>query len=271
MSSSQIQAITNLFDSFWKGYADITPQAKFIHNLLTTRGNQVVNDHIALRTYNRGPLAMAKMAQIFTDLGYQQKGEYFFVEKKLKAFHFEHPIDYLPKVFISELLVEQMSPFIQQSIEKCLDLVASDYRLSSSDLLGYRPWSPLYTNYQRMYQESEYAAWVYAFGLRANHFTVFINQLQNPNDIRPLNELIKANGLKLNSSGGEIKGSPKVYLEQSSTMAAEIEWPFQDQKAVIPSCYYEFAQRYPMPNGKLYQGFVETSADKIFESTNQKK
>ena len=38
----------------------------------------------------------------------------------------------------------------------------------------------------------------------------------------------------------------------------------------IPSCFYEFAQRYELPDGKLYQGFVAASADKIFESTNAK-
>jgi hypothetical protein len=39
----------------------------------------------------------------------------------------------------------------------------------------------------------------------------------------------------------------------------------------IPSCYYEFAQRYPDTNGELYSGFIAKSADKIFESTNYKR
>ena len=36
----------------------------------------------------------------------------------------------------------------------------------------------------------------------------------------------------------------------------------------VPSCYYEFARRYPLPSGELFQGFVPASADKIFESTD---
>ncbi len=36
----------------------------------------------------------------------------------------------------------------------------------------------------------------------------------------------------------------------------------------IPSCFYEFAKRYPQADGELYTGFVAASADKIFESTN---
>ena len=73
---------------------------------------------------------------------------------------------------------------------------------------------------------------------------------------------------KLNSSGGEVKGSKEVYLEQSSILANNIEVSFQDGKLIIPACFYEFAKRYPMADGKLYQGFVAASADKIFESTN---
>jgi hypothetical protein len=39
----------------------------------------------------------------------------------------------------------------------------------------------------------------------------------------------------------------------------------------IPGCYYEFAKRYPLPQGEgLFQGFVPASADKIFESTSKR-
>ena len=113
-------------------------------------------------------------------------------------------------------------------------------------------------------------AWVAAFGIRANHFTVFVNYLKTFKDLPDLNEFLKKNGYKLNSSGGEIKGSPKEYLEQSSTLAHPAEVEFADRKETIPACYYEFAKRYPLPNGKLFQGFVAQSADKIFESTNRK-
>ena len=51
-------------------------------------------------------------------------------------------------------------------------------------------------------------------------------------------------------------------------MADNQDVTFSDETLEIPSCFYEFAQRYPLPNGELYQGFVEASADKIFESTN---
>lgn len=54
-------------------------------------------------------------------------------------------------------------------------------------------------------------------------------------------------------------------------MADKIAVVFSDTTVEIPSCFYEFALRYPKANGELYTGFVAASADKIFESTNAKK
>ena len=53
-----------------------------------------------------------------------------------------------------------------------------------------------------------------------------------------------------------VKGTPADRLEQSSTLADAIEVEFSDRTAKIPSCYYEFARRYPLPSGELFQGFV---------------
>jgi hypothetical protein len=51
-------------------------------------------------------------------------------------------------------------------------------------------------------------------------------------------------------------------------MADIVTVDFIEGQYEIPSCYYEFAQRYPDTDGKLYGGFNAKSADKIFESTN---
>ena len=37
---------------------------------------------------------------------------------------------------------------------------------------------------------------------------------------------------------------------------------------IYPHVFYEFAKRYTNIDDDLYQGFVMSSADKIFESTN---
>ena len=133
-----------------------------------------------------------------------------------------------------------------------------------------RHWAISKEDYDILLDESEYAAWLAAWGFRANHFTVSVNHLNHIDTLSDVNEQLKSAGFVLNSAGGEIKGGPEVYLAQSSTMADKAEVAFSDVAAVIPSCFYEFAQRYTMPNGERYQGFVAASADKIFESTNAK-
>ena len=106
------------------------------------------------------------------------------------------------------------------------------------------------------------------WGYRANHFTVSVNQLSRFDSLEAVNQALKAQGFAINSAGGEIKGSPQALLEQSSTMADRADVRFSDRTATIPSCFYEFARRYPDADGTLYSGFVAASADRIFESTN---
>jgi hypothetical protein len=106
------------------------------------------------------------------------------------------------------------------------------------------------------------------WGFRANHFTVSVNALKNFETLVSVNDTLKAAGFALNTSGGEIKGSQEVMLKQSSTLADEALVEFTDGSKMVPSCFYEFARRFPMADGTLYPGFVAASADKIFESTN---
>ena len=86
-----------------------------------------------------------------------------------------------------------------------------------------------------------------------------------------MNKFLKLNGFSLNGGEREIQGTPLELLEQSSIRAGIIRVLFQEGDYDIPSCYYEFARRYPEQGGKLYSGFVAKSADKIFESTNYYK
>ena len=75
------------------------------------------------------------------------------------------------------------------------------------------------------------------------------------------------------SSRDRLDAPPEELLEQSSTMAKKVPHAFADKTAQIMGCYYEFARRYPIPGkpGQLFQGFIPKSADKIFESTFERK
>ena len=258
-----------LFRALWEDYRAVTPSADRIHALLAERENTaIVNDHIALRTFNPAPVGLDALAAHFLALGYQPCGEYHFEAKKLYARHYEHPDPEVPKVFISELLVEQCSDQLQAVVQGLVDQI-DPKRVQADDFLySGRHWNLDYSTYRQLLEESEYAGWLAAWGYRANHFTVSINHLDTIHSVPDINTLLKEQGFSVNASGGEVKGSPQDCLEQSSTMADRVTAHFTDQDAVIPSCFYEFAKRYPMANGKLYSGFVAASADRIFESTH---
>lgn len=212
------------------------------------------------------------MARPFEALGYQEKRDYHFKEKKLYAKHYEISGESdAPKIFISELLIDQLSPRTQDILKRYLGNLKLTNSESHPLIFSGRPWVPSYEDYKLILNESEYAAWMLAFGFCTNHFTVSVNHLKTFQSLPELNSYIKACGYPLNTAGGEIKGSPSEYLEQSSTLAEKVEVHFLEGKWSVPSCYYEFAFRYPMADGQIYQGFVPTSADKIFESTDTKQ
>lgn len=256
-----------LFDKMWEQYSQLNPQAKEIHSLLEKTGNKISNDHVAYRAVNLPGFGIETLKAPLISKGYKICGEYKFELKKLKAIHLEHEDSTLPKVFISELLLEELSPKAQASYKSLLEGVVLP---EGEDVLTCgRLWDVDFQTYQELYKESEYAAWLSAFGYCANHFTINVNDLADFNDLTELNTFLEENGYILNASGGKVKGSKEVYLEQSSTMAGELAVSFSDGEKKVPSCYYEFALRHKMENGGLFSGFVAGSADKIFESTNK--
>lgn len=267
--------IDNLFSHLWQDYLSITPSAKKVHDLLegyesehSGKRAKLGNDHIALRTFNIEKINLDKLAAHFIALGYTEQGQYDFIEKKLRAKHFEHADDTQPKVFISELIVEHMPEAVQRIIKKMTENIDDNAAQLDNFLYSGTHWRVSTQEYDTLVAHSEYAAWMAAWGFRANHFTVSLNHMGHFKSLAQMNSLLKESGFELNTSGGEIKGGPDVLLAQSSTMADKIEVQFTNGKKLVPSCFYEFAQRYKTPTGKLYQGFVAASADKIFESTN---
>ena len=260
-----------LIDKFWQQYSTDIQAAQVIYNLFREGGEEVVNDHIALRTFSDPRVSVDVLALPFVKSGYVEKGQYDFPTKKLFAKHYEHP-DGAPKIFISQLLTEQFSEWMQHFVSSLVDQIPQDIVNDPEKLLfSGRPWSPLsYQNYEKLLAESQYVAWMYAYGYCTNHFTVSINHLSKFHTVEEVNSFLKSHGFTLNSQGGEVKGSAADKLEQSSIMAERQVVEFSEGGHEIPSCYYEFALRYQNDDGQLYQGFVAASADKIFESTHNK-
>lgn len=259
-----------LLDQLWDIYRRMNPQADQIVQLLAERGETIQNDHIAFRTLKDSRIGIDRLAQPFVEAGYEVGGEYHFEEKKLYAKHFQHADPTLPKIFISELLLNEFSNEFRQIIDKMLDQLPPNGDFGGPLCSEKRVWEVTFEDYKTLREASEYASWMAAHGFCANHFTIYVNALSTVSSLEELNDLLTSSGFALNEEGGAIKGSPKVFLEQSSTVASVVEVPFIDGPQKVPGCYYEFARRYKMPDGTMFEGFVAKSADKIFESTDEK-
>lgn len=260
--------VGELLDALWRDYLASTPQAARIHGLLAARGERVRNDHVALRTYGVPGIGISALARPFEALGWRPRDAYRFEDKKLNARYWQHPDPDLPKVFISELCVGELSAGARRTIERLVGQLPPGFGARDDLPWAGRPWQVRRGEYEALLAESEYAAWVAAFGFRVNHFTVAVNALTTFPDLASLDAFLVDHGFTLNEAGGVIKGTPADLLEQSSTRADSVDVQFEDGSARIPSCYYEFARRYPLPGGELFHGFVPASADRIFESTD---
>jgi len=257
-------------------------------NILSNR-DLIENDHIAFRTIGVKQLGIASLEKIFLHYGYQKRDYYYFPEKKLDAWWYApaHPAD--PRIFISELRVDDLEQPISALIRSYTDEVIHD-PVNSLDLenasevdafLHSGLWRlPSWKDYQALSQASEYAAWTIYNRYYLNHFTISVHNLKEGfNTIAAFNTMLEKNGIILNDASGKIKQSPDGGLLQSSTVARMIEAQFADgEKHIIPGSYVEFAERRVLPQFQQLapekltrehrrEGFEAANADKIFEST----
>lgn len=262
---------TEFFSALWQQYTQVTPQAQRIQTLFEQQGESVLNDHVAFRTFNQSPISLEVLEGQLIALGYIAYGAFRFETKHLRARCYKHQSDdKAPKVFLSELLVEELPQDCQDIIQNLIAQIPADVVKTPAIFWAGLLWEKLSEqDYLTLTEHSEYAAWLSTMGLQANHFTVSINHLKNFTSIQQVNQLLLDEGYVLNQVGGLIKGSPESCLEQSSTLADKIHYVFGDgQSREIPSCFYEFARRHPQADGSLFDSFIEGNADKIFDSTN---
>ncbi len=255
----------------WQRYVVLCPNATQVIKLLEERGDRMVNDHVAYRTFDLPGMGRLECGRIFEAWGYKMVDDLLrFPDKKLLANYWVHEHEHLPKIFVSDLQLNAFDEDLQTWVRS---LVQPQRPLCAEALLK-ATWEPVkLEDYDRFYSISEYAAWTAAFGIQANHFTLLVNSSQSFPSVSGLNTFLQQQGIELNSAGGLVKGTPAELLEQSSTMAQRVPWKFAGGVTrPIMGCYFEFARRHVDPaTGKLFYGFVPQSADKIFESTFERK
>ena len=87
---------------------------------------QIENDHIAFRTMGVPQLGLKSLEKIFLHHGYTKMDPYNFTKKKLSAFWYSPPREDLPRIFISELRVDELSVEAQAIIRSYTDTLTED-------------------------------------------------------------------------------------------------------------------------------------------------
>jgi len=283
-------ALQVLISAILKPYFDRNPTARNALSLLnaTLPNSTLAYDHFAFRTFAIQGMGISSLASFFLDYGYSENNdELVFPRKKLRAKWYSPPNQEMPRIFLSELLVDQLSPECQAIIHKYVNAppgpaVMGKHAITYA-LMGAPPWPACsLVEFQTVSKESEYAAWCLTNGYSLNHTTVSVHRIEElGGGIEELNALLEnKGGFVLNKEGGSVKTSPDGLLLQSSTVADTAEFVFADGEVEkIPASYIEFAERLPLPEwqgkgrreeldeSKRRDGFETGNADKIFEST----
>lgn len=284
------QFLTILFERYMANVPDVQKiSGALIEKGIIHSQDEIINDHIAFRTLGVPHLGIASLEKIFLRHGYQKRDYYYFKEKKLDAYWYAPPSPEYPRIFLSELRVNDLSDAAQAIIRQYTQPITTDpvdaLDLNDGKAIGeflhQQLWNaPAKKDYTELLKESEYAAWVIYNRYYLNHYTISVHTLQEGyNTLAQFNEFLESIGIKLNTSGGKIKQSPDGLLLQSSTIAPMIEVTFTGgDKMTIAGSYVEFAERRVLPAfahlpagsiGREHRrdGFEANNADKIFEST----
>jgi hypothetical protein len=283
-----------VLDGLIRRYKGRVPDVALIIDAMIAEGiiskeQDIENDHIAFRTLGVPHLGVGSLEKVFMYYGYKKRDYYYFSEKKLNAWWYAPPVAGLPRIFISELRVGDLSEGAQKIIHRYTynvkadpvdalnldDANAVDHYLHSSS------WElPSLADYEALAKESEYAAWAIYNRYYLNHFTLSVHNLKKGyNTLEEFNTFLERNHIVLNDAGGKIKRSPDGDLLQSSTVAGMVEAEFAGgERKRIPGSYVEFAERRvlapyrDLPADQITaahrrEGFEAANANKIFEST----
>jgi len=297
-----------LWAKLWDNYSRRVSYARTYEQMITQAGGTVATDHIAFRSLRlsvTGPagssnLGIAYLGQIVEALGYAVAGEYTFADQQLYARHYQHPEQhhfYLPKLFISELVVDALpeptaqliartvsenSPTLQ-TIESWINSVSTE--TDAEQVVGQlqaiftRPWAPpWHAVVEAVNRVTQYGAWVLLHGYAVNHFTGSVNGQNTPRypDIDSTAAGLAGLGVPMKA---EIEGSQGSGLRQTATQAVtEAVTVRQDDGGELIQipwtyAYYEIAERalVEVTSGQqtLFEGFLGPQAKNLFELTRK--
>lgn len=297
-----IEIAGNLINKLWVSWLKRLSYAREYTALVDRRGGKIVIDHMAFRTINahtgEQPGGIMAISHIFDCLGYHKAGKYTFPQKKLNAVHLEHPEESLPKIFISQLEVDDLPEWAQRSIK--VEVRDTPYLLSDAgiellcrlqqdgvltieaagilgnDLFRYfrRAWDPpLKETVLKLNDISQYAAWVLLHGNSVSHFSALVNDQDVPEwpDLEATCKALEQAGVSMKEG---IKGDKGGRLQQAASLVVkeDVEVKGDDGLDFITwtYSYFQLTQRgYVEKDGewKLFNGFLEDQSRNWFSMT----
>ena len=287
--------LERLFSWLWQEYRGRVSYARAYEDILKSRGGNFQNDHLAFRTFAAQERwsGIAAVARPFEALGYRPAGTYDFPDKRLTSIHFAPPSESLPKLFISELRVWELSPKARKIV--LASTAKTTPGLSDAELAGLadvggikaatrdkllRRWAaqfarrwpaPRASDAAALERESQFGAWTLLHGHTVNHFTAAVHAHAVPDldDLEKTIVALKAAGVPMKP---EIEGEPGSKLRQSSTQAVVIPVEMRAGARVVKKpwtyAYFELAER-PLLDGRRFEGFLGGQATNLFEMTRR--
>jgi hypothetical protein len=243
---------SRLLELLWSRYAAEVP---FARTFVELSGGSFRNDHVAFRSLARPGGGIALLEGIFERLGWKRAGEYTFPETHLAAIYMAHPAG-LPRVFLSELKAQELSPRARELLALLPE--APPPPASVEALAGWfsAPPPPREAALLELEKESQYGAWLLAFGRKVNHFTGSVD------DVEAWQRRMREAGVPMKA---DIEGERGGVLRQTATHAAPLEVALHGGGSrPWPYAYFEIAQRAPG-----FDGFLGPQARALFEMTQR--
>ncbi|MBU8895695.1 DUF1338 domain-containing protein [Corallococcus sp. M34] len=245
-------AASHLLDLLWERYASEVPYAR---TFVTLCGGTFRNDHVALRSLARPGGGIALMSRPFERLGWRAAGAYTFPDARLSAIYLAHP-EGLPRVFISELRSEELSARARELLATLPEDPPPPEEVDALAAWFHAPPPPSEAALLELEKESQYGAWLLAFGRKVNHFTGAVD------DVEVWQRRMREAGVPMKA---DIEGEPGTALRQTATHASPLPVLLQGGATrAWPYAYFEIAQRAPH-----FDGFLGPQARALFDMTRR--
>ena len=294
-TKSFVKQIETLYKARNPNYQEIVDKLKcksiVVRSFETEVQKALPNDHMALRTLSMPShgLGLNYLDRFFQQMMYLPRDEYVFAEKKLRA-RWYAPSTYLgrtdsgaplPRIFVSELCVDQLSQSSQTIFQRYLSRQSAISRyfaeqdtedkektfVDAVDAIDEKLYDqvPSFSDYELLRKETEYGAWTLLNGHRINHLTISTSLFRHP--FQKLCFFVPHARQYLNVPiVGNIQTSEDQKLHQISTEPIKGEFLFSDQQTTkaVNGSFIEFIERI---DGR--DGFEAKNANRIFETTNR--